>query len=218
MMAAVAALPKWWDKPAPGEPDPPKPLVPSRPDGEEPPVRAPFDGGEDTRRFRRGRLVHRLLQRLPDVAPAQWEEATRRFLSRPTHLLSVGEQDEIARETLAVLRHPQWGALFGEGSVAEAPLVGRIGSRVISGQIDRLVVTPESVLILDYKTNRPPPLAVEAVPPIYVRQMAAYRAAMADVYPGRRLRCALLWTDGPTLMELPEELLDRHGPLVGGFT
>jgi ATP-dependent helicase/nuclease subunit A len=92
------------------------------------------------------------------------------------------------------------------------PIVGRIGARSLSGQIDRLVVTPGEVRIVDYKTNRPPPLKAADVPPIYLGQMAAYRATLAAIYPGRRVRCALLWTDGPSLLELPEDLLDRHAP------
>jgi ATP-dependent helicase/nuclease subunit A len=208
---APVALPDWWDRPPPPEPDPPRPLVPSRPDGEEPPVRGPFDA-DSTTRFRRGRLIHRLLQTLPDLPPAGREAAARRFLARPAHRLDPAAQDEIVRETLAVIAHSEWAELFGPDSVAEAPIVGRIGGRILSGQIDRLVVTAGEVRIIDYKTNRPPPLKVADVPPIYLSQMAAYRATLAAVYPGRRVRCALLWTDGPSLLELPEDLLDRHAP------
>ncbi len=210
--AAAPLKPVWADRPPPDEPDPPRPLVPSRPEGEEPPPLAPFDAAADTRRFRRGRLVHRLLQTLPDLPPADRHAATRRFLAREAHRLLPLEQEALAREIMAVLEHPDWGELFGAGSVAEVPVVGRVGARIVSGQIDRLVVSADSVLILDYKTNRPPPLRAADVSPIYVRQMAAYRAAIGGLYPGRRLRCALLWTDGPTLMELPEDLLARHAP------
>jgi ATP-dependent helicase/nuclease subunit A len=213
--AAIAALPAWWDRAPPPEPDPPRPLVPSRPDGEEPPVLAPFDAGAaaaDTRRFRRGRLVHRLLQTLPDLPESQREPAARRFLARPAHRLSDAEQDQICGETLAVLTQPGWAPLFGADSIAEVPVVGRLGARIISGQIDRLVATGGSVLIVDYKTNRPPPADAADVSPIYLRQMSAYRVALAGLYPGQPLRCALLWTDGPKLMELPADLLDRYAP------
>ena len=66
--------------------------------------------------------------------------------------------------------------------------------------------------VVDFKTNRPPPADVESVPPIYLRQMAAYRSTLALIYPDRPVRCLLLWTDGPTLMELPDRLLDAHAP------
>ncbi len=206
------ALPPWWNQPAPDEPDPPRPLVPSRPEGEEPPVRGPFDGDDSARRYQRGRIIHRLLQTLPDLPAAQRDSAAARFLARPVHRLDEKSQDQIRREVLAVLSHPDWAPLFGEGSVAEAPVVGRVGSRILSGQIDRLRVTRDQVLIVDYKTNRPPPLKAGETPPIYLRQMAAYRAALSALYPGHSVRCALLWTDGPRLMELPEALLGPFMP------
>jgi ATP-dependent helicase/nuclease subunit A len=208
---AAAALPGWWEHAPPDEPDPPRPLVPSHPEGEEPPVRGPFDA-DDTTRFRRGRLIHRLLQTLPDLPSGDREAAARRFLARPAHRLDAAAQEAIVRETLAVIAHPAWAELFGPDSVAEAPIVGRVGTRLLSGQIDRVVVTAGEVRIIDYKTNRPPPLKAADVPPIYLRQMAAYRAVLAAVCPGRRVRCALLWTDGPSLLELPEDLLARYAP------
>jgi len=205
------ALPPWWDRPPPDEPDPPRPLVPSRPEGEDPPVRGPFDADDSGRRYQRGRIIHRLLQTLPDLPAGQREAAAMRFLARSTHRLDEKSQHEISREVLAVLSHPDWAPLFAEGSIAEAPVVGRVGNRILSGQIDRLRVTEDQVLIVDYKTNRPPPLKAEATPTIYLRQMAAYQAALSALYPGRPVRCALLWTDGPRLMELPEQLLN---PLI----
>jgi ATP-dependent helicase/nuclease subunit A len=208
---AIAALPEWWERPPPAESDPPRPLVPSHPQGEDPPVRGPFDA-DDAARFRRGRLIHRLLQTLPDLPSGDREAAARRFLARPAHCLDAAAQEVIVRETLAVVAHPEWAELFGPDSVAEAPIVGRVGTRLLSGQIDRLVVAAGEVRIIDYKTNRPPPLRAADVPPIYLAQMAAYRAVLAAVYPGRRVRCALLWTDGPSLLELPEDLLDHHAP------
>ena len=206
------ALPPWWDRPLPDEPDPPRPLVPSRPEGEEPPVRGPFDADGSERRYQRGRIIHRLLQTLPDLPVAQREAAAARFLARSVHRLDDRSQNEIRREVLAVLSHAEWAPLFGEGSVAEAPVVGRVGNRILSGQIDRLLVTGDQVRIVDYKTNRPPPLKAEETPTIYLRQMAAYRAALSALYPGRSVRCALLWTDGPRLMELPEQLLNPLAP------
>src|SRR5438045_1897350 len=106
--AAAAArppglLPQWARMPPPAEPDPPKPLLPSRPSGPEPPTLSPLAiAGRD--RFKRGLLVHKLLQSLPEVPSERREEAARRFLALPVHGLSPEEQDEIGRETLAVDR------------------------------------------------------------------------------------------------------------------
>jgi ATP-dependent helicase/nuclease subunit A len=208
--------PHWLTAPAPLEPEPSRPLTPSRPEGVEPAVRSPL-GQDDGQRFKRGLLVHRLLQTLPELGEDAREAACRRFLARPAHGLSAEQQDEIAMETMAVLRHPGFAHLFGPQSRAEVPVVGVVNGRALSGQIDRLTLDGDTVWIVDYKTNRPPPRLVQDVPTVYLRQMAAYRAALASVYAGRRVRCVLLWTDGPFLMELPAELFDENGasaPLV----
>jgi ATP-dependent helicase/nuclease subunit A len=200
-------LPAWADQPAPAEPSPPRPLAPSRPDEEEPEVRSPF-GGDDGRRFQRGRLIHRLMQSLPDIAPAKRPEAAARFLGRPAWGLSFADQAQIAGEVGVILSDPQFAAIFGPGSLAEVPVVGQVGERLVCGQVDRLLVGETFVLIVDYKTNRPPPRHAADVAPLYLRQMAAYRAALACIYPGRTIRCALLWTDAPRLMALDNALLD----------
>ncbi|WP_449232321.1 double-strand break repair helicase AddA [Azospirillum doebereinerae] len=214
-LATDHGAPPWLTAPAPVEPEPSRPLTPSRPDGEEPAVRSPL-GEDDGQRFKRGLLVHRLLQTLPELDPAAREAACRRFLARPAHKLDDAQQDAIATETLAVLSHAEFAHLFGAGSRAEVPLVGVVGGRALSGRIDRLTVVGDTVWIVDYKTNRPPPRILDDVPSVYRRQMAAYRAALTAVYPGKSVRCVLLWTDGPFVMELPAELLDAIG--VSGGT
>ncbi|HEY3911861.1 MAG TPA: double-strand break repair helicase AddA [Stellaceae bacterium] len=207
--ARAAVLPDWASAPPPVEPDPPRPLFPSRPSGEEPPATSPLAlGGRD--RFKRGLLVHRLLQSLPELPEGERDPAARRFLALPTHGLAAAEQDEIRQETLAVLGDPEFVALFGPGSQAEVPLVGLVDGHALSGQIDRLIVAADRVLIVDYKTMRPVPASEAEVAPIYLRQLAIYRAALARIYPGRDIRCALLWTQGPLLMPISPERLAGH--------
>ena len=209
--ASSEPLPDWAQRPPPAEPAQTRPLVPSAPDEEEPPMRSPIEG-DDNRRFRRGLLVHRLLELLPELAPEMRARAAERYLARPAHGLGAEERLALARETLAVLEEPAFAPLFAPGSRAEVPLVGEINGRAISGQIDRLVVAEREILIVDYKINRAPPADAEAVAPLYLKQMAAYRALLARIYPGREVRAALLFTDGPRLMPLPNGLLERHAP------
>jgi ATP-dependent helicase/nuclease subunit A len=204
-------LPRWVREPPPAEPNPPRPLSPSRPDGVEPPTLSPL-AATGSNRFKRGLLVHRLLQRLPELPIEEREIAARRFLGLPTHGLSTEEQDKLWHDTLGVMSQPDFAPLFGPGSQAEVPLVGLIGGRAVSAQIDRLVVANDRVLIVDYKTMRPPPAVEQEVPPIYLRQLAIYRAALARIYPGREIRCALLWTAGPRLMPISSEILAGYLP------
>jgi ATP-dependent helicase/nuclease subunit A len=92
------------------------------------------------------------------------------------------------------------------------PIVGRFAHNgrdiAVSGQVDRLAVTANAVLIADYKTNRPAPRDPAKVP-AYVAQLALYRAVLARLYPGRTIRAALVWTDVPDLMEVSAAALDQ---------
>ncbi len=204
-------LPAWATSPPGSEPAPPRPLAPSRPTTAEPAARSPL-GADQGQGFRRGLLVHRLLQSLPELPQPLRAEAARRFLARPIHELEEEEQADLLRETLAVLEHPEFSTIFGPQSRAEVPVVGLVGAHAISGQIDRLVVTDRSILIVDYKTLRPPPLTEEEVPAAYLTQLSAYRAALAQIYPDHEVRCALLWTDGPRLMPISPARLAGVSP------
>ena len=210
-----APLPPWAEHQPLPEPAPPKPLAPSRPADLEPAVRSPL-GADDGLRFRRGLIVHRLLQSLPDLPAARRRLAAERFLARPLHGLDGDQQAALLAETLAVLEHPDFAPLFGPGSRAEVPIVGTIegrrGTEVVSGQVDRLVVTDRAVLVIDYKTNRPAPESAERVAPLYLRQMAVYRAVLRGIYPDRPVGCLLLWTEGPRIMQLSDALLADHAP------
>ncbi len=202
-----SVLPDWATRPPPPEPAPPRPLAPSRAEGEEPAVRSPLDkGGAD--RFRRGRLIHRLLQTLPDLARADRSAAATRWLARAAPDLDAGSRMAIASEVADVLDHPSFTPLFAPGSRAEVAVSGLIGDRAVQGVVDRLAVTETEVLIADFKTNRRPPADSGQIPDLYVRQMAAYRLALACVYPGRTIKCALVWTDGPRLTEIDPQRMD----------
>jgi ATP-dependent helicase/nuclease subunit A len=202
-------LPAWAQVHPPPEPLPPRPLAPSRPAAIEPGVRSPL-GDDQGAAFQRGRLIHRLLQSLPDLPAERRAAAAERFLGLPVHGLAPEARAAIAAETLAVLEEPEFAPIFGPGSRAEVPVVGLIGNRALSGQIDRIVVTEDAVLVVDYKTLRPAPASEAEVPALYLDQLAAYAAAIQAIYPGKRVRAALLWTDGPRLMPVSAERLDRR--------
>jgi ATP-dependent helicase/nuclease subunit A len=179
--------------------------------GDMPPGRAPT-GAARSAALLRGRLVHRLLQSLPDLAPAQRAEAARSFLARNAGALSESERTRIVGETLAILDDPRFAPLFAEESRAEMPILGRMARsgappRPISGQVDRLAVTADHVLIADYKTDRPAPRDLAEIPPAYIAQLALYRTVLGKLYPDRPVRAALVFTDAPRLVELPPEAL-----------
>ena len=179
---------------------------------------SPMAGG-DTSRFKRGTLIHRLLQSLPDLPGGERHAAAERYLRQPGHGLDDGQVLQITGEVMTVLEHPAFCEVFAPHSRAEVALAAQIvsgtGAVGLTGQIDRLVVTADEVLIVDYKTNRPPPDAIEQADPAYIRQVAAYRAALSAIYPGKNVRAALLWTNTARFMEVPTRLMDIQFPMPG---
>ena len=216
-----APLPPWALAPAPRERARRK-LAPSRlslgleggPEGlkEQPPL-GPLELSEHGR-YARGRLVHALLQHLPEIEPGDQERAARAFVAARGAELAQPLKDEIVAESLAIVREPSFAPLFQPGSLAEVPVIARIGVYDLEGQIDRLAIVEDGLLILDYKTNRPPPQTLDQVAPAYIAQLAGYRTALKGLFPGRPLRAALLWTDGPRLMEIPSTSLDEAERLL----
>ena len=166
--------------------------------------------GARTDRFRRGQLIHALLQHVPALPGAKRFVAARAFLDRPGHGLLPGDADAIAAEVMAIIEHPDLAPLFGPGSRAEVPLTGYVGGAVVGGLVDRLAVLPDRVLVADFKTNRRPPSEAAATPVLYLRQMAAYRAVLRAVFPGRPVVCALVWTQAARVAMLPDDLLSAH--------
>jgi ATP-dependent helicase/nuclease subunit A len=166
--------------------------------------------GQGLGRYRRGEIIHGLLERLPDLPRSARASAAARLLARQPEL-NDDQRAEMAGAALSVLEDPQFASVFGPSSRAEVAVVGaaaRLPPGVaISGRIDRLVIEPHRVLIVDFKTNRPAPARIEDADPAYIAQMAAYAAVLAEVYPDRAVEAALVWTDGPRLMAIPETLM-----------
>ena len=158
-------------------------------------------------RFRRGDLIHRLLERLPDIATADRPDAAVRLLARERDL-DADQRAEMIAAALAVLEDDRFAPVFGPGSRAEVALVGTVEGIKVSGRIDRLVIAPDRILVADYKTNRPAPDRIEDADPAYVLQMAIYVAVLSRLYPDRPVEAALVWTDGPRLMAVPKALMD----------
>ncbi|MEM9724415.1 MAG: UvrD-helicase domain-containing protein, partial [Pseudomonadota bacterium] len=157
----------------------------------------------------RGVVIHRLLERLAALPPAARPAAAERIL-RETGAHDASWAEGAVAEALAVLDAPELAALFGPGSRAEVPfaaILPALGPGEIHGVIDRVVVEPRRVLIVDFKTGAAG--MAEATPPEpYLRQLAVYRAAMRPLFPGRPVETALLWTASRSLAHISESAVD----------
>jgi ATP-dependent helicase/nuclease subunit A len=206
----VVAEPDWLRKPAPRDAPLPRLIRPFDAAGLNEPAFLPVSAQE--LRFRRGLLVHALLSHLPEVPTAARRARAQRFLDLQN--LTAAESEALARETFAVLDDPRFAAAFAPDSRAEVAIVADLpelgpGARV-NGRVDRLAIAGDTVTVIDFKTNRPPPARQEDVATLYRTQMALYRAAAQKIFPGKRIVCGLVWTEGPTLMELSNALLDEE--------
>lgn len=205
------ALPDWVHHPAPEESDQRRFMAPTSLLGPKTKVVAPFDPKREAR-LRRGRLIHSLLQHLPELEAGRRRAAGEAMLAREP-FLSAAQKNEMLKAAEGILEDPEMKALFAPGGRAEAAVIGTSPDlpegTVINGRVDRLVVTPDQVLVIDYKTDQPAPDDAGGVVESYILQMAAYRAVLATAYPGREVVAVLCWTDGPKMMRLPEEMLDE---------
>ncbi len=203
--------PAWSRAPAPVEARPPRPLAPSSLGNDAvadpPPTPAMRAAAE------RGRLIHALFERLPAIAPDARRDAADRWLTQAGGVADERIRADIVVTVLAILDDPRLAALFGPDALAEAPIAAVVeGGVVVSGTVDRLLVGADHIALVDFKTGRAVPPTLEDVPVYHVRQMAAYRSALAAIFPGRAITPILLYTSGPTLFELPAPLLDANKP------
>ncbi len=191
-----------------------RPVSPSKLGGREAPARSPVGSDDDIAALLRGRLVHRLLELLPGVREQHREAAAIRLINRHDPGMDRDDRTELAKDLLAILENPSFAKLFGPGSLAKALIAGSLGESVVAGQIDRLIVTDDAVLIVDFKTGRMVPERPEDTPVAYLRQLAAYRDVLTTIYPDHTISCALLWTDIPYLVEISQKLLNTHSPAM----
>ncbi|ARS26730.1 double-strand break repair helicase AddA [Sphingomonas sp. KC8] len=208
------AEPLWLRAPAPKEARPPRPLAPSSLGvdavADPPPTPAMQDAA------RRGTLLHALFERLPAVAADRREVTALAWLEHGAGVADPALRQSLVADACAIIADPALADIFGGDALVEAPIAAVVGGDVVSGTVDRLLVRDDAVRIVDFKTGRRVPASADSVPDHHLRQMAAYAAALAVVFPGRRVEAALLYTAGPKLMVLSSELLRLHKPGLAG--
>jgi ATP-dependent helicase/nuclease subunit A len=154
----------------------------------------------------RGILIHRLLETLPIVPVETQQKAALRFLEKE------GISEDRALEMIQCVQRvfKAYPDLFEANSQAEVPIMGRIGDALLSGQIDRLVLRQDHILIIDFKTHTAVPEELKDIPQTYLKQMALYRTALSQIYPQKPILCGLLWTQSPRLDFIPEALMEKQ--------
>ena len=189
----------WMNKDAPEETPLAKPLVPSKAYEEDEIFCSPLNE-KHPEYFERGNVIHKLLQFLPQIEEAERVKVAEDFVKRQGKNLSEYEQKRAIAEVLSLISNPRFAALFASNSKAEVPVMGEVDGKIVCGQIDRLAVTKEKVMIVDYKTNRPAAETIEDVPEAYIKQLRIYKLLIKDIYKDREIETYILWTNTSKIM------------------
>jgi ATP-dependent helicase/nuclease subunit A len=205
----VSALPLWLTKEAPKESRPPRPLVPSQIGGDDygeaPPSAIMRIAAE------KGLLIHALFERASSDNHALFEQNSMEWLLRNNAIAEI-DNAEIITSVRKVIDNPEWTDFFGVDAHSEVPLAAVVGETVITGRVDRLVVSEGVVRVLDFKTGRIIPRSAESLPVATLRQMAHYVAALELIFPEHKVEASLLFTHGPVMMMLRDIDLAAHKP------
>ncbi|SIO49553.1 DNA helicase/exodeoxyribonuclease V, subunit A [Rhodovulum sp. ES.010] len=201
----ATALPDWARREAPARDRESPPLTPSDLGG----AKALPGEGEQTdaeAAKARGTWMHLLLEHLPGTPVPKREALAHTLLSACDPPAPANAIAALLAEAQELIAHPSLAEVFAPGTLAEVPFAAEIMGRPVRGAIDRLIVTPERVCAVDFKTNRLVPSDPGDVPEGLLRQVGAYAAALAQIFPGRRVETAILWTRTADLMPIPESL------------
>jgi ATP-dependent helicase/nuclease subunit A len=210
LKAAPPALPDWLHSSAPLDLPRPPPLRPSRiADAAEPPPLREALTVKATARLR-GDLIHHLLQHLPEVSHERRETVAEQLAAARFPALDTETVTNAVSSTMQMLNDARFADLFTGDARAEVDIAGRVvvdGKSVeVAGRMDRLSITPDRVTLVDFKTGRPP-RNPEDVPEHHLQQLAIYDALLRDLYPGREVQSAVIWTALPAIVILhPEKL------------
>ncbi|MBJ7378607.1 PD-(D/E)XK nuclease family protein, partial [Sphingobium sp.] len=206
--------PAWLREPAPAESRPPRPLAPSAPVEDDMPYPPPTQAMRAA--AERGRWLHALFERLPDLSAERRRDAADRWLVQQG-VGDAAQRHDLIDQAIRVIEAPDFAALFGPDALAEAPIAAVVGEAVIAGTVDRLSIGADRIQLVDFKTGRIAPLTLAEVPTAHIRQMAAYVAALGVIFPDRTIEAGLLYTSAPRLIILPPAVLAAHKPGLAPF-
>jgi ATP-dependent helicase/nuclease subunit A len=222
-------LPSWLEKVPDDEPIPARPLTPSDTGPRDATI--PFGTASRKAAMLRGSFVHRLFEILPDLpASSRWAAASRiaaimgmkeAGFDKPA-AFTTEEIKALFEAVEQVMSLPELSSLFSRNALAEADISGLVGGQAVQGQIDRMVVLEDKVIIADFKTGLPPKELddLAQIPPAYLRQMALYGALVSQIYPDREVECLLIWTQIMKVSSVPaqrrQEMLEQLAAVPDG--
>jgi ATP-dependent helicase/nuclease subunit A len=140
-----------------------------------------------------GQAAHKLLEILPQIKLEEREQVLDYYLHNSFNKLKPAIQEKIRNNILKILN--EFKDLFVEESRSEVPIAGYIDNQIVSGQIDRLIIKNDKIMIVDYKNSRKFFKNENEIPEEYKKQLWLYKELTAQIYPAKEIECYILWTN-----------------------
>ncbi|MDX5488077.1 MAG: UvrD-helicase domain-containing protein [Wolbachia endosymbiont of Andrena praecox] len=141
--------------------------------------------------YARGLIIHSILQYMPKIEKERRKNWVRKYLDN----INISEdKDEIYSKILAF--NEKYGYLFDLEGKSEITLSGIIDGEPVLVRLDRLCITQDKAIIIDYKSHRN--VSVSLLNEIK-KQMLTYKTLVQEIYPNKQVEFMVIWVEDLTL-------------------
>ncbi|WP_065094816.1 MULTISPECIES: UvrD-helicase domain-containing protein [unclassified Wolbachia] len=141
--------------------------------------------------YTRGLIIHSILQYMPKIEKERRKNWVRKYLD---NINTSEDKDEIYSKILAF--NEKYGYLFDLEGKSEITLSGTIDGKSVLVRLDRLCITQDKAIIIDYKSHRN--VSVSLLNEIK-KQMLIYKTLVQEIYPNKQVECVVIWVEDLTL-------------------
>ncbi|WP_419247345.1 UvrD-helicase domain-containing protein [Wolbachia endosymbiont of Rhagoletis indifferens] len=141
--------------------------------------------------YARGLIIHSILQYMPKIEKERRKNWVRKYLD---NINTSEDKDEIYSKILAF--NEKYGYLFDLEGKSEITLSGTIDGKSVLVRLDRLCITQDKAIIIDYKSHRN--VSVSSLNEIK-KQMLIYKTLVQEIYPNKQVECVVIWVEDLTL-------------------
>ncbi len=139
--------------------------------------------------YARGLIIHSILQYMPKIEKERRKNWVRKYLDNISE-----DKDEIYSKILAF--NEKYGYLFDLEGKSEITLSGTIDGKSVLVRLDRLCITQDKAIIIDYKSHRN--VSVSLLNEIK-KQMLIYKTLVQEIYPNKQVECVVIWVEDLTI-------------------
>ncbi|MBR9983999.1 MAG: UvrD-helicase domain-containing protein [Wolbachia endosymbiont of Homalodisca vitripennis] len=144
--------------------------------------------------YARGLIIHSILQYMPKIEKDRRKNWVRKYLDS---INTSEDKDEIYSKILTF--NEKYDYLFDLEGKSEIPLSGTIDGKPVLVRLDRLCITEDKAIIIDYKSHHN--VSISSSNEIK-KQMLIYKTLVQEVYPDKQVECVVIWMEDLTLQSL----------------